>query len=212
MHIPDGFLDGKTIATTYASAGAVSAYVIKKAKEKIGEEKIPLLGVTAAFIFAAQMVNFPVFSGTSGHLIGGLLAALLAGPWGGFLIMSSVLIVQSLIFADGGLTALGANIFNMAFLGSVVGWYLYKWLISFIKNRRTAVIISSFLSVELAAFACSLELAFSNTAPLSLILPAMLGVHAIIGTGEAVITIGVIEAVRKVRPDLIFKPEGSGSI
>lgn len=203
MHVPDGFLSTSVVAGTYAASGATAAVAFRKLRQKISEERIPLLGVTAAFIFAAQMINFPVANGTSGHLIGGLLAALVAGPWGGFLIMLTVLLVQAFLFADGGITALGANVFNMAFIGSVVAYYIYLFLFNTFKNTKLAIVLSAWLSVELAAAACAVELALSGTIPLGIVLPAMLFWHALIGAGEAVITAGVIAAVEHYRPDLL---------
>lgn len=202
MHIPDGFLSTGVVAGTYAASGVSAAVAFKKLREQISEERIPLLGVTAAFIFAAQMINFPVFNGTSGHLIGGLLAALIAGPWGGFLIMLTVLLVQAFLFADGGITALGANVLNMAFIGSVVAYYIYQFLYKTLKNSRLAIFLAAWLSVILAAVACAMELALSGTIPLRLVLPAMLFWHVLIGAGEAIITTGVIAAVSYYRPDL----------
>lgn len=203
MHIPDGFLDIKTVASTYTAAGAAGAYAVSKTKRILGEEKVPLLGVVAAFVFAAQMVNFPVFSGTSGHLMGGVLSALLVGPWAGFLVMASVLIVQALVFSDGGLTALGANIFNMGFIGTICAYWIYVFLQKIIKNKNVSVFISAWASVFLASLAVAVELSLSGYVSLKLSLVAMGTVHALIGIGEGLITIGIIKSISMVRPDLL---------
>ncbi len=152
-------------------------------------KRIQQMAVVAAFIFAAQMVNFPVANGTSGHLLGGVLAAVVLGPWLGMLALTAVLSIQALIFGDGGILALGANIFNMAVLGTIGGYYLYLFLVNKLKNKILAIAIASWLSVIMAATACSFELAFSKTISLNLVLPAMLSVHALIGVSEALITI-----------------------
>jgi len=187
-------------------AGLSVAYAIKKTKASLGERQIPLMGVMAAFIFAAQMLNFPIAGGTSGHLIGGVMAAVLLGPWAATLVMSTIFIVQCLLFQDGGLTALGANIFNMGIIGTVFGYYIYRGIgisISSKKGLFWGVGIASWLAVVLAATFCSIELAVSGTVPLRIALPAMAGVHAMIGIGEAVITVGVISLILKARPDLL---------
>jgi cobalt/nickel transport system permease protein len=160
-----------------------------------------MMGVMAAFIFAAQMLNFPVAGGTSGHFMGGALAAILLGPSMGLLVMTAVLVVQCFVFQDGGLTALGANIFNMGIIGAVFGYLIY---IVFRKiNRTFAAFIASMLSVIIAASACAIELAVSGTVPLKIALPAMAGVHTLIGIGEGLITIAVLGLISKTRPDLL---------
>jgi len=206
MHIPDGFLDAKT----WVSLGIVSAGVvglaIRKSNKKIGEKHVPLMGITAAFIFAAQMLNFPVVGGTSGHFMGGVLAAILLGPLAGILIMTIVLIVQCLVFQDGGLTALGANIFNMGLIGTIIGYYLYMGITRIIGDNRGRFInifVAGWLSIVLAASACAVELAVSGTVPLGVALPAMAGIHALIGIVEGIITAVVLGFVFKVRPDLL---------
>jgi len=209
MHIPDGFLNLKTWVIMDVVAGLSVAYAIKKTKASLGERQIPLMGVMAAFIFAAQMLNFPIAGGTSGHLIGGVMAAVLLGPWAATLVMSTIFIVQCLLFQDGGLTALGANIFNMGIAGTVIGYYIYRGVEIFIgKNRGLfwGVGIGSWLSVVLAATFCAIELAFSGTVPLRVALPAMAGIHALIGIGEGIITVAVISLILKARPDLLGMP------
>lgn len=206
MHLPDGFLDPKTWATMdVISAGAVG-YAVKKATERLSERQVPLMGVMAAFIFAAQMLNFPVIGGTSGHLLGGVLAAVLLGPWPAVLVMSAVFIVQALFFQDGGLLALGANIFNMGILGALLGYYVYFGIRKLFGGNKGILIgtfIASWLAVVLAASATALELAVSGTSPLRVVLPAMAGVHIVIGLGEAIITTAVVTFVLQVRRDLV---------
>jgi len=191
-----------------AVAGLGVAYAIRKTKTGLGEQQIPLMGVMAAFIFAAQMLNFPIAGGTSGHLIGGVMAGVLLGPWAATLVMSTIFIVQCLLFQDGGLTALGANIFNMGIIGTVFGYYIYRGVAISIGGKRGlfwGVGIASWLAVVLAATLCSIELAFSGTVPLRIALPAMAGVHVLIGVGEAIITVGVISLILRARPDLLQK-------
>jgi len=202
MHIPDGFLDLKTWAGLAVVSGVFLGLAIKKTNKKLGEKQVPLLGVTAAFIFAAQMLNFPVAGGTSGHFMGGLLAGILLGPFSGLLVMSTVLILQCLIFQDGGLTALGANIFNMGIIGGFFAYYLWVGL-SKILGRSAGIFVSAWVSIILAASFCALELAISGTVPLKIVLPAMAGIHTLIGLGEGIITVGVLSFVTKVRPDLL---------
>ena len=204
MHIPDGFLTPQVFLPFWAIAAGSLTYALKKTKQILKEKTVPLMGVTAAFIFAAQMINFPIIGGTSGHLLGGVLAAVLLGPYAGAIVLSLVLIVQCLIFQDGGLTVLGANIFNIALLGTVGGYSVYCLL----KKRMGLIIsvgIASWFSVVIASCACAMELAISGTAALKIVLPVMVGIHMLIGTGEAMITCLVISFALKVRPDLIYK-------
>lgn len=208
MHIPDGFLDLKTALTTAIASTGGLGYAVKEVRKKLGDKHIPLLGVTSAFIFAAQMLNFPVAGGTSGHFLGGALAAILLGPWASLLIMNVVLVIQCLGFADGGLTALGANVFNMGIIGGVFTYYfifipLKKALPKTKRGFLTASAIAAWASVFIASIICSLELAISGTSPLNLALPAMAGVHALIGIGEAIVTVVVLAIVIQIRPDLI---------
>lgn len=208
MHIPDGFLDLKTALTTAIASTGGLGYAVKEVRKKLGDKHIPLLGVTSAFIFAAQMLNFPVAGGTSGHFLGGALAAILLGPWASLLIMTVVLVIQCLGFADGGLTALGANVFNMGIIGGVFTYYfifipLKKALPKTKRGFLTASAMAAWASVFIASIICSLELAISGTSPLNLALPAMAGVHALIGIGEAIVTIVVLAIVIQIRPDLI---------
>ncbi|MCU0650954.1 MAG: energy-coupling factor ABC transporter permease, partial [Candidatus Omnitrophica bacterium] len=170
-----------------------------------------LMGVMSAFVFAAQMLNFPVAGGTSGHFLGGVLSAVFLGPCAAAIVIAVVLMVQCLIFQDGGLTALGANIFNMSFVGTMGGYFIYRLLNRMLgkKGIIASAAVAAWLSVILASSACSLQLAFSGTIPLKAVFPAMLSVHALIGIGEAVITFLVFSFVLKVRPDLVYKAEVS---
>jgi len=207
MHIPDGFLNVATMATTaVVSAGGVGN-AVRIANKKLGEKQVPLMGVLAAFIFAAQMLNFPIVGGTSGHLIGAALAAILLGPWAAVLIMSCVLIAQCLIFQDGGLLALGANIFNMGIVASFSGYYLYRLVSLLLGDNRRGKLVGGFVaawgSVFLAAIVCAIELAVSGTSPIKVVLPAMAGFHALIGIGEGLITGAVLSFVLATRADLL---------
>jgi len=204
MHIPDGFLDLKTWGGLAAVSAGTVGWAVARTNKTLGERQVPVLGVSAAFIFAAQMLNFPVAGGTSGHFLGGALAAILLGPASGILVMTTVLLVQCLVFQDGGLTALGANIFNMGVLAVFAGWGTYALLAR--RNNgtsRAGAFLAGLVSVVLAASACALELAFSGTVPLGVALPAMGGVHVLIGIGEGLITVAALELIFRVRPDLI---------
>jgi cobalt/nickel transport system permease protein len=207
MHIPDGFVDIPTAVTTGGvSLGAV-AFSLRRTRKNLGERTIPLLGVTAAFIFAAQMLNFPVAGGTSGHFLGAMFAVALMGPWAASIVLTVVLIVQALAMADGGITALGANVLNMAvvavFSGFALLWLLKRLLPRTLTGYLVSVAVASWVSVVLASGAASLELAVSGTVPLGVALPAMVSVHMIIGLGEALITTALVAAVLATRPDLV---------
>jgi len=207
MHIPDGFLDpGVAAATAIVSAGAVG-YALRRADRELDDERVPLLGVTAAFVFAVQMLNFPVAGGTSGHLLGAGLAAILLGPWLACLVIAVVLTTQALVFADGGISALGANVLNMGVIGALTVGYLMVWSRHLIPRTRAGFLAvvagGAWLAVMAGAAATALELSISGTVPLGTVLPAMLGVHAIIGVGEAVITVAAVSAGLATRPDLV---------
>ena len=207
MHLPDGLVSNQIALASYAvSAGAVTL-ALQRAKRSLDERQVPLLGVTAAFIFAAQMLKFPVAGGTSGHFLGAVLAAVLLGPLNAILVMTLVLFIQCLVFADGGLTALGANVFNMGVIGGGAGYLLFRLCQGlFPKTRRgflAAAAIASWFSVVLAAGACALELAVSGVSPLGMVVPALVLVHALIGIGEAMITFAMLSMVLAVRRDLI---------
>jgi cobalt/nickel transport system permease protein len=207
MHIPDGFLSNPLNLTLAGLSGITMILAVKKAGRGMTEREVPLVGVTAAFIFAAQMINFPVAGGTSGHFLGAVLASLLLGPWLSFIILALVLTLQCLGFADGGLTALGSNIFNMGLVGGIGGYVIFQAcrLILPVSKRGflLAGAIAAWFSVVLAALACAVELGLSGTSPLALVIPSMAGFHALIGIGEGIITSSVLSAVLAARPDLI---------
>lgn len=207
MHIPDGFLDPQVAAAAGAVSAGVVGYSLRRANEELDERRVPLLGVTAAFVFAVQMLNFPVAGGTSGHLLGGALAAILLGPWLACLVMTVVITTQAFVFADGGITALGANVLNMGIIGALGVGFLMIWARHVLPRTRAGFLAvvagGSWLAVMVGAAATSFELAISGTVPLGTVLPAMLGVHALIGIGEAVITVAAVGAVLASRPDLV---------
>lgn len=207
MHIPDGFVSGTINLAGFGVSAIGCSYSIRKINKTMDERHIPLLGVTSAFIFAAQMLNFPIAGGTSGHFLGALMAAILMGPWASCLIMSLVLTIQCLGFADGGITALGTNIFNMGIIGGVFSYYIFISLKAILPKDRGGFLassaIASWFSVIASSAFCAFELGLSGTAPLKIILPAMLGVHAVIGIGEAIITTAVLSSVLAARSDLI---------
>lgn len=210
MHVPDGFLDAPTsIATAVVAAGAIGI-ALRKAGRELDDRAAPMAGLAATFIFAAQMVNFPVGAGTSGHLMGGALAAVLVGPWTGLLCVSVVLIVQALMFADGGITALGTNIVLIGLATVAVGW-LVTVVLRGVLPKRPAVLVpvaafAAFLSVPVAALVFTGLFAVGGVAPVELgtVLTAMLGWHTLIGLGEAAVTGLVVAAVIASRPDLVY--------
>ncbi len=205
MHIPDGFLTPSLALTTGAASAVGLGYALYRARRSFPERATPLLGLAAAFVFAAQMLNFPVAGGTSGHLIGGLMVAVLLGPVAAVVVMSAVLLLQCFLFADGGVTALGANIFNMAMVAPLVGYAVYRSvhrLFPGLRGRLLATAFAAWVSTVVASLACAGELALSGIVPARLVFPAMAGVHALIGIGEAIITTLVVAAVLRVRPDL----------
>jgi cobalt/nickel transport system permease protein len=206
MHIPDGFLAANTwLPTWLISIGAIG-YCLRKTAKILKDRMVPLMGVSAAFIFAAQMLNFPIIGGTSGHLLGGVLAAVLMGPYAGAIVITVVLTAQCFIFQDGGLSALGANILNMAFIASMGGYIIYNIARKILRNNIIiSAGIAAWFSVVMASGACAVELAVSGISPLKIVFPAMVGVHALIGVGEAIITSLVVGFVLRVRPDLIYK-------
>ncbi|GIU98697.1 MAG: hypothetical protein KatS3mg014_0313 [Actinomycetota bacterium] len=210
MHIPDGFINaGTSAAAGVASAGGVG-FALRRAAANLEDRQAPLAGLVAAFVFAAQMLNFPVAAGTSGHLLGGVLASVLVGPWAGAVCITLVLLVQGLFFADGGLSALGLNVLNMAIVGALGGYAVFAGLRRVLPRRRSGVVAGSaaaaFTSVVLAAVAFSVEYAIGGVSnvPAGAVLAAMAGVHILIGIGEAVITAATVSAVLAVRPDLVY--------
>jgi cobalt/nickel transport system permease protein len=207
LHIPDGFLSAGVAAITGLAAIAAVACGLRVANVDLDEARVPLLGVLAAFIFAAQMLNFPIAGGTSGHFLGATLAAVLLGPWLACLVMAVVIAVQAFAFADGGISALGANVLNMGVLGALLAGLMVAVAGRALPRTRVAFLgtvgVVSWLAVTIGAAAASVELGLSDTVPLGTSLPAMLGVHSLIGIGEAVITVAAVSAVLAARPDLV---------
>jgi cobalt/nickel transport system permease protein len=213
MHIPDGFIDGKTAAVTAVISAVGVGFALRQVRRELPPRRVPLLGLSAAFLFAAQMVNFPVAGGTSGHLVGGTLVAALLGPSAAVVVVTTVLIVQCFLFQDGGVMALGANVFNMAILNSVIGYVIYRvvchWLTG-IRGRVTAIAFAAWCATVLAAICCAGQLAWSGTIPWPVAFPAMAIVHMFIGVGEGLISALVFLAVCRARPDLITETASAG--
>ncbi len=216
MHIPDGFLSPVIAIIFWLLAAAVVAYALWRVNREFDERRVPLMGVLAAAIFAGQMLNFTVAGGTSGHLLGATLATILLGPWASIVVMTVVVGVQALLFQDGGLLVLGANIFNMAIVGSLVAYAAYHVIRRLLASRSWALYIAGFitawLSIVIAALVAALQLALSGTSPANLAVPAMAGVHALIGIGEGLITIGALSFLVATRRDLVEQPTGAHSV
>ena len=212
LHSPDGIVAVPVAIVMWLITGLVLAVAVRRTNHSLDERAIPLMGVMAAFIFAAQMVNFPIFGGTSGHLLGGVLAAVMLGPWAGTLVMACVVTVQALVFQDGGLLILGANIFNMGVIGTLGGYAVYQGLCRVLGGEARARIpaagVAAWVAVMAGAAAMSIELGLSGM-PIAIVLPAMLGVHAVIGIGEALITMGALSFIAVTRADL-FKLRDAG--
>ncbi|MFF4954509.1 energy-coupling factor ABC transporter permease [Streptomyces chattanoogensis] len=225
MHVPDGFINAPVSAATGAVAAVAVAVSLRGARRELegagrggtgagAERTAPLAGLVAAFIFAVQMLNFPVAAGTSGHLLGGALAAILVGPYTGVLCVSVVLLMQGVLFADGGLTALGVNITDMAIVTTIVAYAIFRGLVKVLPRRRSSVTVASFvaalISVPAAAVAFTALYALGGTADVSIgkVFTAMVGVHVLIGLGEAAITALTVGAVIAVRPDLVYGARG----
>lgn len=211
MHVPDGFLSLPVSLVTWVVAIALIAVSLNRVQSEYQERTVPLMGVCAAFIFAAQMINFPIPGGTSGHLLGGTLAAALLGPWAGSLVMTVVFIVQGFLFQDGGLTVLGANVFNMGLIGTFGGYYLYRTIRYAIGREKLQGVlvggaVAAWISVVVASIVCAFELALSGTVPLPIALSAMASWHVLIGIGEALITVAALGYIWRTRPDLIYRP------
>jgi len=207
LHIPDGFLSVPVALIGWLLAVVFIAVALRQTRQQFDERQIPLMGVMAAFIFAAQAINFPVLGGTSGHLLGGALAAIVLGPWAAVLVMAAVIGLQGLLFQDGGLLVMGWNMVNMGALTVFTGAAVYRLARKGVSDDRSGLIAGgaagAWLAVMAAAVATSLELAASGTSPLNIVLPAMLAVHALIGIGEAVITVGALLLIYSTRPDLL---------
>jgi cobalt/nickel transport system permease protein len=211
MHIPDGFLSVGVSLVLWAVAIVVVGYALKRVNADVGERQVPLMGVLAACIFAGQMLNFSVTGGTSGHLMGAAIATILLGPWAAILVLTCVVGVQALVFQDGGLLVLGANIVNMGIIGVAVAYFAHRTLSKLLGKWSGGVFASGFvsgwLSIVVAASACALQLALSGTSPANIAVPAMVGIHALIGIGEGLITAGVLVFLKATRRDLLEAPQ-----
>ncbi|TAK21356.1 MAG: cobalamin biosynthesis protein CbiM [Chloroflexota bacterium] len=211
LHIPDGFLSLPVALACWLGAVAIEAIAARRAAAMAVDRRVPLMGVMAAFIFAAQMINFPVAGGTSGHLIGGALVAIALGPWAAMIVMASVIGTQALLFQDGGILALGANILNMGVVPVLIGHGLYRPFAGASRPTRLAAVgVVAWLSVVAAATLTALQLWLSGTVALGLAMPAMAGIHALIGLGEAAISVAALSFIGATRPDLTAVPAKSG--
>lgn len=207
MHIPDGLLSVLVSVILWLLSIIAVGYSLQRVGQVLGERQVPLMGVLAAAIFAGQMLNFTVVGGTSGHLMGAAIATILLGPWAAILVMTTVVGIQALIFQDGGLLALGANIFNMGVVGVAVSYFTYTTLKKFLGEQRWSLFVNGFvtawLSIFIASLAVALQLAASGTSPANISIPAMAGIHAIIGIGEGLITVGALAFLYAARRDLV---------
>ncbi len=210
MHVPNGFLDAPTSVATGIVAVVGVAVALRGARRELDDRTAPMAGLVATFVFAGQMMNFPVAAGTSGHLLGGALAAVLVGPYTAVLCISVVLLVQALFMADGGITALGTNVTLMALVGAVTGWLVFRGLQAMLPKRLSlvapAAAVAALISVPVTAIAFTALFALGGTAPVDTgtLLAAMVSWHVLIGLGEAVVTGFVVGAVTGVRPDLVY--------
>ena len=209
MHIPDGFIDGTTSAIGAGVAVGTVALCLHRTRDVLDDRQVPLVGLASAFVFAAQMLNFPVAAGTSGHLLGGVLAAVLVGPWAGALAVSVVLVVQALLFADGGLSALGLNVVNMALVGALGGYAIFATIRALLPKTKASVVAAAGVAAALAptmaaiVFTAEYALGGNGAASVATVAKAMIGVHLLIGVGEGGITAMTISAVVATRLDLV---------
>jgi cobalt/nickel transport system permease protein len=216
MHIPDAFIPIWQGAIYWIIALVFVALALKWARNEMNEEKLPLVAVLAAAVFALQSFNLPVSMGTSGHLVGGALVAIVLGsPFAAVFILTMVLIVQGVLFGDGGITTMGANIINMGVIGGFVGFYSFKGVMGITKNMPISAFIAAWLACLIPALACAVEMYFAGTFPLQEGLIAMGVYHAIIGFIEGFVTIAAIYLISSARPDLvdagIKAPKGAGT-
>jgi len=213
MHIPDGFLSVLVSVILWIISIIAVGYALQRVGKDLGERQVPLMGILAAAIFAGQMLNFSVSGGTSGHLMGAAIATILLGPWAGVLVLTCVVSIQALIFQDGGLLALGSNIFNMGIVGVAVSYFAYTTLQKLLGKNKWGIFISGFvaawLSIFIASLCAALELALSGTSPANIAVPAMGGIHALIGIGEGLITVGALAFLYASRKDLLEKSESN---
>jgi cobalt/nickel transport system permease protein len=214
MHIPDGFLSVVVSIVLWIVSITAIVIALRQTNKQLGEKQLPLMGVLAAAIFAGQMLNFSVTGGTSGHLMGAAIATILLGPWQAMLVMTSVVSIQALLFQDGGLLVLGANIFNMGVVGVAVAYFVYRAFQQFSKGARWGILTGGFaaawLSIFIASLGVALQLAISGTSPVNIAIPAMGGIHALIGIGEGLITVGALSFLLVARPDLLGTGDSRG--
>ncbi len=213
MHAPDGFFAVWLSVVGWIVTIVMVALAIRNTRDQLGERQIPLMGILAAAIFAGQMLNFTIPGGTSGHLLGGTLAAVMLGPWAGVLIMTAVVAIQGLLFQDGGLVVMGLNIINMGVVTSFVGYFVYRLVTRFVKDKAGIVaggFVGAWLSLVVTSAFAAIELAVSGSSPLGIALPAMVGVHVLIGVGEGLLTVSALLFVLATRPDLVTGEEAPG--
>lgn len=213
MHAPDGYFAAWLAIAGWIIVGLMIWLAIRNTGEQLGERQIPLMGIVAAAIFAGQMINFAIPGGTSGHLLGGALAAVILGPWAGVLVMTAVIAVQALLFQDGGLLVMGLNIINMGIITSFVGFFTYRFINRFVKGKPGLIagaFIGGWVSMVVTAAFAAVELALSGTSPLEFALPAMIGVHALIGIGEGLLTAFALSFILAARPDLLNGEQAPG--
>jgi cobalt/nickel transport system permease protein len=220
MHIPDGFLSITVSIVFWVISVIVIAFALRFVNKELGEREVPVMGVLAAAIFAGQMLNFSVAGGTSGHLLGAALATILLGPWAAVLVMTCVVSIQALIFQDGGILALGANLFNMAVIGPAVSFIVYTFFKKISAGQRWGIFagsaVAAWSSIFVASLSCAFQIALSGTSPANVAIPAMAGIHALIGVGEALITFSAISLIYAARRDLLKvdhpSAQGAGAI
>jgi cobalt/nickel transport system permease protein len=213
MHIPDGFLSTLVSIVFWVISVLALAYALRRTDKDLGERQLPLMGVLAAAIFAGQMLNFSITGGTSGHLLGAAIATILVGPWPAVIVMTTVVSIQALIFQDGGLLALGANLFNMAVVGVAISYFVYTSLRRLAGGRPWSQFVSGFAaawsSIFIASLSAALQLALSGTSPANIAVPAMAGIHTLIGVGEGMITVGALTFLLATRRDLLARDQAS---
>lgn len=212
MHIPDGLMDPIIFGAGWLVTIIVIFISLKIVNKKIDNKQIPLMAILAAGIFVGQMLNFPVGGGTSGHLVGAVMAAVFLGPFAGMIVITAIIVIQCLLFGDGGITAMGLNIFNMGIIGCLIGWYVHRIFPE--RHRNMGIFVASWLAIFLGALSCSAQLSLSYSLSGgvygisgTIAFPAMLGYHAIIGIGEALITVGIVTFVAHVSPDMLKIPK-----
>jgi cobalt/nickel transport system permease protein len=215
MHIPDGFLSVVVSIVMWIVSLVMIGFALRKVKNELGDREVPLMGVLAAAIFAGQMLNFSVTGGTSGHLLGAAIATILLGPWAAVLVMTSVVSVQALLFQDGGILAMGTNIFNMGIVGVFVSYAIFNLLQKALAKYPWGLFVSGFAaawtSIFIASLACALELALSGASPANIAIPAMGAIHALIGIGEGLITTGALAFLFAARKDLVDKSKSKAA-